>query len=308
MGSTLRNEVSAEAPAVEFRHVSLSFDGKAALRDVSFVLRRGQMICVTGASDSGKSVLLRLAIGFYKPDSGQIFVGGREIQGLGEDEMLAIRGWLMGILFQEESLFTGMSVYENAAYRLAEYGWGEAETEQGVREALRFVGLEGDIDKLPGELSGGMRRRLEIARAFIGWPPIMLFDEPTSGLDPINEGQVLDLIIRARDLRGISSLLVTKQLLQIPYLATHRAVEVAGGVELREASPSEAPDVRVLFLHEGEVMFLGAPAEFFANKTPAVTYMTEARARAPHAPVNVADPWDKRRRPKRESVVTHAGR
>jgi phospholipid/cholesterol/gamma-HCH transport system ATP-binding protein len=284
----------------------MSFDGKAALRDVSFVLRRGQMICVTGASGSGKSVLLRLAIGFYKPDSGQIFVGGREIQGLGEDELLAIRGWLMGILFQEESLFTGLSVYENAAYRLAEHGWAEGECEAAVREALGFVGLEGDVDKLPEELSGGMRRRLEIARAFVGWPPIMLFDEPTSGLDPINEGQVLDLIIRARDLRGISSLLVTKQMHQIPYLARHRAVE--GGVRVREAGASEAPDVRVLFLHKGEVVFLGSPTEFSANKTPAVTYMTEARARAPHAHVNVADPWDKRRRPKRESVVTHAGR
>jgi phospholipid/cholesterol/gamma-HCH transport system ATP-binding protein len=308
VNNVTRGEEGAVAPALEFRHVSLSFDGKAVLRNVSFVLRRGQMICVTGASGSGKSVLLRLAIGFYKPDSGQIFVGGREIQGLGEDELLAIRGWLMGILFQEESLFTGFSVYENAAYRLAEHGWAEGECEAAVREALGFVGLEDDVDKLPEELSGGMRRRLEIARAFVGWPPIMLFDEPTSGLDPINEGQVLDLIIRARDLRGISSLLVTKQLHQIPYLARHRAVEDEGRVQLREADASEAPDVRVLFLYEGEVVFLGTPEEFTANKTPAVTYMTEARAVAPHAHVNVADPWDKRRRPKRESVVTHAGR
>jgi phospholipid/cholesterol/gamma-HCH transport system ATP-binding protein len=244
-------------------------------------------------------VLLRLAIGFHKPDSGRIFVGGREIQGLGEDELLAIRGWLMGILFQEESLFTGMTVYENAAYRLAEHGWGEAETEQGVREALRFVGLEDDIDKLPEELSGGMKRRLEIARAFVGWPPIMLFDEPTSGLDPLNEGQVLDLVIRARDLRGISSLLVTKQLHQIPYLATHRAAEGAGGVEVREASPPEAPDVRVLFLHKGEVAFFGTPDEFSANTSPAVTYMTRASADVAPAGVYVADPWDRRRRRKR---------
>ena len=302
MHSTPRNEVSAEAPAVEFRHVSLSFDGRPALSDVSFVLRRGQMICVTGASGSGKSVLLRLAIGFYKPDSGQIFVGGREIQGLGEDELLAIRGWLMGIVFQEESLFTGMSVYDNAAYRLAEHGWGEAETEQGVREALRFVGLEGDIDKLPEELSGGMRRRLEIARAFIGWPPIMLFDEPTSGLDPLNEGQVLDLVIRARDLRGISSILVTKQLHQIPYLATHRAVEVAGGVEVRPAAGTEAADVRVLFLHEGRVAFLGTPDQFFRVTDPAVTYMTRAGA-APRPPgTYVADPWGRSRRARRAAV------
>lgn len=293
---------SAETPAVEFRHVSLSFDGKAALRDVSFTLRRGQMICITGASGSGKSMLLRLAIGFFKPDAGQIFVGGREIEALGEDELLTIRGSLLGFVPQDESLFTGMSVYDNAAYRLVEHGRPEEEIDAAVREALRFVGLEGDIDKLPEELSGGMKRRLEIARAFVGWPPIMLFDEPTSGLDPLNEGQVLDLIIRARDLRGISSLLVTKQLHQIPYLARHHAVEEAGGVEIREAAGADAPDVRVLFLHEGEVAFFGTPDEFSECTSPAVTYLTKASADVPHAPVSVADPWSRKRRPKRAPV------
>lgn len=286
---------SPDAPAVEFSHVSLSFDGRAVLRDVSFRLGRGQMICVTGASGSGKSVLLRLAIGFLKPDAGRIFVGGREIERLSEDEMLAIRGGVMGIVFQEESLFTGMTVYENAAYRPAEHGWPEEETDRAVREALRFVGLEEDVEKLPEELSGGMKRRLEIARAFVGWPPIMLFDEPTSGLDPLNAGQVLDLIIRARDLRGISSLVVTKQLHQIPYLARHRAAEEAGRVEIHEASAANAPDVSVLFLHEGEVVFRGSPDEFAADRSPAVTYMTQARADAPHAHVSVADPWRRSR-------------
>lgn len=277
MNNTPRGEEAADAPAIEFRHVSISFDGRAALRDVSFTLRRGQMICVTGASGSGKSVLLRLAIGFHKPDEGQIFVGGREIEALGEDELLAIRGGLMGIVFQEESLFTGLNVYDNVAYRPAEHGWPEEETGRAVREALRFVGLEDDMEKLPEELSGGMKRRLEIARAFVGWPPIMLFDEPTSGLDPLNAAQVLDLVIRARDLHGISSLLVTKQLRQIPYLATHRASEDAcGNVSICEASPAEAPDVKVMFLHEGRIAFLGTPAEFAANTSREVLYMTQA--------------------------------
>ena len=300
MNSRPRVEYTADASAVEFSHVSLSFDGKAALRDVSFRLGRGQMICVTGASESGKSVLLRLAIGFLTPDSGKIFIAGREIEKLSEDELLPIRGGLLGFVPQEESLFTGMSVYDNAAYRLAERGCPDDETERAVREALSFVGLEGDVDKLPEELSGGMKRRLEIARAFVGWPPIMLFDEPTSGLDPINEGQVLDLIIRARDLRGISSLLVTKQLHEIPYLAAHRAAEFESGVEVREAEGVEAPDVRVLFLHEGEVAFFGTPEEFDANTSPAVTYLTRAQAAAPHAAAYVADPWGRRRRPKHE--------
>lgn len=300
MTSKTPHDTDADAPAVEFRHVTLSFDGRNALSDVSFRLGRGQMICITGASESGKSVLLRLAIGFLRPDRGQIFVGGREIERLTEDELLPIRGGLLGFVPQEESLFTGMSVYDNAAYRLAERGSPEEEVECAVREALRFVGLEEDIDKLPEELSGGMKRRLEIARAFVGWPSIMLFDEPTSGLDPLNEGQVLDLIIRARDLRGISSLLVTKQLHEIPYLATHRAVESEGRVEVREAEASERPDVRVLFLHEGSVAFFGTPEEFDADASPAVTYLTRAQAVTPHAHAYVADPWSTtRRRPKR---------
>lgn len=262
-------------PAIEFRHVSLSFDGKKALSDVSFILRRNQMICVTGASGSGKSVLLRLAIGLMRPDEGQIFVNGREIEELDEDELLAIRGGLMGIVFQEDSLFTGLTVYENAAYRLAEHGWDESETERAVREALRFVGLEDDIDKLPEELSGGMKRRLEIARALVGWPSIMLFDEATAGLDPINEGQVLDLIILARDVHNISSLFVTKQMHQIPYLASHKAVPAGGGHVVREAGTLDEPDLMVLCLQEGEVAFFGTPDEFAGTKTPAVAYMTQ---------------------------------
>ncbi|HYY98395.1 MAG TPA: ATP-binding cassette domain-containing protein [Pyrinomonadaceae bacterium] len=308
MNSLPKAEETDGAPAVEFRNVSLSFDGKAALRDVSFTLRRGRMICVTGASASGKSVLLRLAAGFLKPDGGEIFVDGREIERLSEDDLLAIRGGVMGILFQEESVFTGMNVYDNVAYRLAEHGWSEEDTERAVREALRFVGLESDIDKLPEELSGGMKRRLEIARAFVGWPSVMLFDEPTSGLDPLNEEQVLDLIIRARDLQTISTLFVTKQLHQIPYLATHRAVEVEGRrVEVREAVASEASDLSVLFLHEGEVAFFGTPAEFFANTTPAVTYMTRAQSVSHAAGPYVADPWDRRRRKKRKTTETRVG-
>ena len=308
MNITPPGKEAAVAPAIEFRHVSLSFDGKAALRDVSFTLRRGQMICVTGASGSGKSVLLRLAIGFHKPDGGQIFVGGREIEALGEDELLAIRGGLMGVVFQEESLFTGLNVYENVAYRPAEHGWAEGETEQAVREALKFVGLEDDMEKLPEELSGGMKRRLEIARAFVGWPSIMLFDEPTAGLDPLNEAQVLDLVIRARDLHGISSLVVTKQLHQIPYLATHRATEdTKGNVVIREAATTEAPDVKVMFLHKGRVAFFGTPEEFAANTSPEVLYMTRAGSEAHPAGVVVADPWDKRRRQRRAAVKTGVG-
>ena len=180
-----RTGPAKQSYAVEFRNVSISFDSQPVLSDVSFKLRPGGMIILTGESGSGKSVLLRLAMGLEKPDTGEILINGREISCLGESDLLAIRGGLMGMVFQEDSLFTGLSVYDNVAYRLDEHGWSEEDTDKAVNEVLWFVGLEGEQEKLPEELSGGMKRRLEIARALVGWPSIMLFDEPTMSLDPI---------------------------------------------------------------------------------------------------------------------------
>ena len=232
-----------QPPAIEFRHVSLSFNEKRALDDISFELAQGEMMFLTGASASGKSVLTHLAMGLLRPDEGQIFVEGREIEALDETELVEIRRRRMGIAFQEDSLFTGLTAYDNAAYRLDEHGVAEDETKRAVLEVLRFVGLEQDAEKFPEELSGGMRRRLEIARALIGWPSIMLFDEPTSSLDPISAAKVLDLIIRARDIQHISSIYVTKKPYEIPYLATHRAIARPDGtVTIDEVSSRlEAP-------------------------------------------------------------------
>ncbi|HET6668934.1 MAG TPA: ATP-binding cassette domain-containing protein, partial [Pyrinomonadaceae bacterium] len=215
----MNSTVNIKPPAIEFRHVSLSFDSQPALVDISFKLEQGEMIFLTGVSGSGKSVLLRLAMGLLKPDGGQIFIDGREIETLTESELLAIRGGLMGMVFQEDSLFTGLRVYENAAYRLEEHGWTEVEIRKAVADVLNFVDLQGEENKFPEELSGGMKRRLEIARALIGWPRIMLFDEPTMSLDPLVAVQVLDLVIRARDINHISSLYVTKKIYEIPQLA-----------------------------------------------------------------------------------------
>lgn len=283
---------TVEQAAIEFRHVSISFENKQVLRDISFTLRRGEMIIITGASDSGKSVLLHLAIGLLRPDSGQIFVGRHEIENLEEDELLAIRGGEMGLVFQDETLFTGLSVYDNAAYRLAEHGWSEEDTERAVGEVLRFVGLEEDADKFPEELSGGMRRRLEFARAFIGYPSIMLYDEPTSGLDPLTATQILDLILRARDLHGISSLLVTKRLDQIPYLVTQRADEDGKvGVGIREADEQEQKRTQVMLLDGERIAFFGSYAEFAASALPAVTRLLHPEPSG-HTSVSYSpDPW-----------------
>src|SRR5215217_1807428 len=251
-------EHDPKSAAIEFRNVCLSFDNRVVLKDISFTLNEGEMIFLTGLSGSGKSVLLRLAMGLLKPDSGQIFVDGRDIDDLNESELLSMRGGLMGMVFQEDSLFTGLPVFENAAYRLEEHGWSEEEIERAVSEVLRFVGLDGEEEKFPEELSGGMKRRLEIARALIGWPRIMLFDEPSMSLDPLAALKVLDLVIRARDINHISSLYVSKKIHEIHYLANFCATTGASGeVEIIEASPTSLPKARIIVLQDGRIVFDG---------------------------------------------------
>ena len=271
---SMNEDTNAPTPAIEFRNVSLSFGDRLALNDISFTLTQGEMIFLTGISGSGKSVLLRLAMGLLKPDCGQIFIEGREIENLNESELIDIRGELMGLVFQEDSLFTGLPVYENAAYRLEEHGWSEEEIERAVREVLQFVGLEGEEEKYPEELSGGMKRRLEIARALIGWPRIMLFDEPTMSLDPLAALKVLDLIIRARDINHISSLYVTKKMHEINYLAHYSAkTSGVGQVSTIKAPSTQLPKTRVIVLEAGRIVFDGSVEDFAKSELPAVQEM-----------------------------------
>jgi phospholipid/cholesterol/gamma-HCH transport system ATP-binding protein len=297
MASQTSNPVSQ--PAIEFRHVSLSFDDQTALVDVSFQLERGEMIILTGKAASGKSVLLHLAMGLLQPDEGEIFVSGREIENLDESELLAVRKGMMGMVFQEDSLFSGMTVYENVAYRLEEFGWQEQEIEKTVSEVLRYVGLENDADRLPEELSGGMKRRVEFARALIGWPSIMLFDEPTISLDPIVAIQVLDLVLRARDLNKVSSIYVTKKMHEIPYLANFRAVDDAkGGFSIEEAPAGERPQTRVMFLDSGRIAFLGTVDDFQNSDSPLIKDFVALDPHDHSADPYYPDPWDKRRKQK----------
>jgi len=284
-------------PALEFRNVSVAFDDKPALTDISFQLHEGEMILVTGESGSGKSVLLRLAMGLLKPDSGQIFVGNREIETLDESELLAIRGGLMGMVFQEDSLFTGLSVYENVAYRLEEHDWTEEDIQKAVTEALDFVGLTGEEDKLPEHLSGGMKRRLEIARALVGWPSIMLFDEPTMSLDPIVAVQVLDLIIRARDINKISSIYVTKKIHELPYLSNYVALQEEDRIVINEAPPDKLPMTRIIILEGGHIAFTGSLCEFQDSDLAAVRKFRTLDQHNHSADPYFADPWDKSRQP-----------
>ena len=290
-------------PAIEFRNVYLSFEDRPILKNINFTLAEEEMLVLTGVSGSGKSVLLRLAMGLLKPDSGQIFVNGREIEKLDESDLLAIRGGSMGMVFQEDSLFTGLRVYENVAYRLEEHDWAEEEIEKAVTEVLRFVGLDGEEEKFPEELSGGMKRRLEIARALVGWPRIMLFDEPTMSLDPLAAVKVLDLIIRARDINHISSLYVTKKTYELDYLARFRAERDADGtIRVTEAPATNLPNTRVMVLDAGSVVFDGSVADFAKSDLPEIkeliTLEGHDHSKDPYFP----DPWDKRRHPT-ESIL-----
>jgi len=294
--------ITNQTPAIEFRNVSLSFDEKRVLSDVTFQLNPGEMIFMTGESGSGKSVLLRLAMALDHPDSGQVRIEGQDVGALTESELLTLRGNRMGMVFQEDSLFTGMSVYENVAFRLVEHDVPEAEVAKQVSEVLKFVGLYRDAQKLPHELSGGMRRRLEIARALVGWPAIMLFDEPASGLDPLTATQVLDLIIRARDVYGISSIYVTKKLDEIPYLANHRAMKTVDQIVIKETTGESCPRTRVMVLARGQIIFTGSIAEFQASTLAEVTRLTEADNGTVLSDYAPANPWDKRRQP-RERVL-----
>ena len=290
-------------PAIEFRNVYLSFEDRTVLKNITFTLAEGEMLVLTGVSGSGKSVLLRLAMSLLKPDSGQIFVNGREIEKLDESDLLAIRGGSMGMVFQEDSLFTGLRVYENVAYRLEEHDWAEEEIEKAVSEVLQFVGLDGEEEKFPEELSGGMKRRLEIARALVGWPRIMLFDEPTMSLDPLAAVKVLDLIIRARDINHISSLYVTKKTYELDYLARFRAARDAdGNIRVTEAPATNLPNTRVMVLDAGSIVFDGSVADFAKSDLPEIkeliTLESHDHSKDPYFP----DPWDKRRHPT-ESIL-----
>jgi phospholipid/cholesterol/gamma-HCH transport system ATP-binding protein len=292
-----------QTPAIEFRNVSISFDDVQALRNVSFTLPRGEMILITGDSDSGKSVLLRLALSFLRPDEGQIWINGRETTAMEEDDLLAVRREAMGMVFQENSFFSGQTVYENTAYRLDDRDWPEDEIERAVVEVLTFVGLENDQEKQAEDLSGGMKRRLELARALVGWPSIMLLDEPTAGLDPINAHHVLDLIIRARDLHHTSSMLVTKALHEIPYLARHQAREDAEGGSVDKVA-GYVPGVQVCLLEEGRIAFFGSPQEFAQSPLPAVQHMLHPMTEAAHGELDVDDPWRQNQKTRRFADIT----
>ena len=252
-------EPASDTPAIEVRHVSLSFDEKTVLTDVSFQVAVGETLILLGVTGSGKSVLLKLILGLLKPDGGEILIQGQDIVPLSEGQLYAFRQ-RMAIVFQEGALFDSLSVYENVAYRLREEG-GEDETmiERQVREVLRFVELEHAIDKMPSELSGGMRRRVSIARAIISEPSVMLYDSPTAGLDPVTAQTINLLIAKMRDTQHVTSILVTHRLQDAFVLANFVfSAENQTLVRARtDGHTGQTPSTRFLILRGGAVYFEG---------------------------------------------------
>lgn len=253
-------------PAIEFRDVELAFDDQVVLDSVSFRVRRGETKIVLGGSGSGKSTIINLVLGLIKPDAGQIFIDGEDITDYDEPEMMQVRKKI-GMVFQEGALFDSLPVYDNVAYRLHEEGIEEEEVEHEVLRMLRFVDLEDAIDKMPAELSGGMRRRVGIARALVGNPSIVLFDEPTAGLDPPTARTICELAIKLRDLEDVSSIFVTHEMNNLDYLSSEYAiVDENGNVEFElEGERLCLINTEVIMLRRGKIIFSGKDEQLRAT-------------------------------------------
>lgn len=243
--------------ALQFEDVSIAFEEKQVLEGVSFQLRHGETKAIFGVAGSGKSTILKLALGLLCPDSGRIVVLGEEVTAMRENQLFELRR-RVGIVFQESALFDSLTVRENVAFRLFEEGVvSDEEIDERVREALSFVELEHTVDLYPSELSGGMRRRVAIARTIITHPEVLLYDSPTGGLDPVTSNTIIELVVKQRDVYKTSSLLVTHRLQDAFTMATHYFDRAENKMKpLPPHARTEVP-FSFLILREGRVIFDG---------------------------------------------------
>jgi phospholipid/cholesterol/gamma-HCH transport system ATP-binding protein len=270
--TTPRNEelfaefLTSGHPVVEFEDVSIGFDGHQVLDRVSFAVAHGETRIILGPAGCGKSVLMKLANGLLVPDSGEIRIFGRPLSELTEREIFALRAHI-GMVFQESALFDSLTVEDNVAYRLQEEHVDPTEIHTRVVEVLQFVELEAAIAKFPSELSGGMRRRVSIARAIINRPNLILYDSPTGGLDPITSNTIIELVVKQRDVSRTTSLLITHRLQDAFTLATHRYNQQAHHME---PIPNGAIDdsTKFLILNEGKVVFDGETLALTHSEDP----------------------------------------
>jgi phospholipid/cholesterol/gamma-HCH transport system ATP-binding protein len=248
--------------------VSLAFDDTVVLRDVSFTLGRGHTKIILGASGAGKSISLKLILGLLKPDGGEVWVKGQRVDQMSELEMMKVRADL-GMVFQEGALFDSLTVGENVGYKLYEESAQPLEQVRArVEEVLGFVGLAQFIDRKPSELSGGQRRRVAIARAMTVKPGILLYDEPTTGLDPITADTIDEQIVKLRDLEEVTSILVTHQLRDAFFVATHEAKRNGDDVEFVLATHEKLEEAEFMMLKDGVIIFEGTADELRASTDP----------------------------------------
>ena len=256
------------APVVMFDKVNLAFDDKVILTDVTFAVQKGHTKIFLGASGAGKSTILKLMLGLLKPDSGTIWVLGQRVDEMTEDQMMQVRQHI-GMVFQEGALFDSLTVGENVGFKLYEDSDQSLdEVRARVEEVLGLVGLADFIDRLPSALSGGQRRRVAIARAMITRPHLLLYDEPTTGLDPMTCLSVDREIVKLRDRENVTSVLVTHQLRDAFYIATHEARHQDGGVALVEAAQEKVEQADFVMIREGRVAFEGTAADLRTSKDP----------------------------------------
>src|ERR1043166_2887070 len=262
-------ETDLTTPAVEFRNVSFAYEDNRVLKDHSYKLAKGKIKIILSGSGGGKSTILKLVLGLLKPDAGQILIDGEEITEFDETELQRVRDKI-GMVFQEGALFDSLTVYENVAYRLQERGVPEEDVKKEVRSLLKFVKLEKEIDKLPSELSGGMRKRVSVARALVGNPKIVLFDEPTVALDPPTSGTICDLIIELRDLENVGSIVVTHEMDVVKYLTSEYArIGERGKIEFKDEGQQLClTNPNVLMLRSGREIFSGTSKELIESDDP----------------------------------------
>ena len=252
-----RTSEPPSAIALEFANVSIAFEDRQVLDAVSFQLSLGETKAIFGVAGSGKSTILKLALGLLKPDAGRIRLLGEEVTDMSEDQLFILRQ-RVGIVFQESALFDSLTVRENVAFRLFEEGnLPEDEIENRVREALSFVELEHTVDLFPSELSGGMRRRVGIARTIITHPEVLLYDSPTGGLDPVTSNTIIELLVKQRDVYKTSSLLVTHRLQDAFTMGTHYFERAENKMKPLPPDTRLTVPMRFLILRDGHIIFDG---------------------------------------------------
>jgi phospholipid/cholesterol/gamma-HCH transport system ATP-binding protein len=266
-------------PLISFKDVRISFDEGETLHGISFDVWPGETKVLLGETGAGKTLVMKLAAGLLRPDSGHVIVMGHNVEEMPEKDLLDFRRHL-GFVFQEGALFDSLNVHENVAFRLREESVPEEELDRRVLEALHFVEMESAVEKYPDELSGGMRRRVSIARALVDRPAVVFYDSPTAGLDPVTSQTIITLVLRGRDLQGVTSLLATHRVQDAFGLAHYRfdkasarvvAIDGAGNGNAPHSAGAQsgahesAPPTNVLVLRQGSVYFEGAANDLLTS-------------------------------------------